>query len=54
MVVVDIGKRFLFYVFMLVLIFSFQDVFAQEANDFYRLFLGVELSAEEMRQVIYP
>ncbi|MEN6373786.1 MAG: ABC transporter substrate-binding protein [Smithella sp.] len=26
----------------------------KEARDFYRLFLGVELSAEEMRQVIYP
>ena len=26
----------------------------KEAKDFYRLFLGVELSAEEMRQVIYP
>ncbi len=31
--VVDIGKRFLFYVFMLVLIFSFQDVFAQEGEE---------------------
>jgi len=26
----------------------------KEARNFYRLFLGVELSAEEMRQVIYP
>lgn len=51
---VDIGKKFLFFILLMVLSFPFQDVFAQEATDFYRLFLGVELSAEEMRQVIYP
>jgi len=26
----------------------------KEARDFYRLFLGVELSAREMKQIIYP
>ena len=26
----------------------------KEAKDFYRLFLGVELSTNEMKQVIYP
>jgi len=26
----------------------------KEARDFYRLFLGVELSRDEMKKVIYP
>lgn len=26
----------------------------KEAKDFYRLFLGVELSTNEMKQVMYP
>jgi iron complex transport system substrate-binding protein len=33
---------------------EYQIDIVKEARGFYRLFLGVEVSNEEMRQIIYP